>query len=286
VFDLLEADKLIKIINANHDPMKGPQAAAMGSLRSGLSEAIDLAESQSQGASGPAAELLREALSKAKARFSLHEAVPALESAVKDPVAQEAFVRNFITSKSASIDSVTGLVKLLSPEAQDAMRKNVMAGILESAAPGAVRGSDTAKFSQAGFRRALDAIGDRKLATIFGDDGLAQLRQVGRVAEWAQAQPAGSAVNNSNTGAAVMNLVQGLAGKGGPVTQKLMSLPGANLLRGTLSTAVDESAVRGSLLGMQAPKAAQLAPEEIDALRRYMPIVGGLLGGATAGAIR
>ena len=286
VFDLLEADKLIKIINANHDPMKGPQAAAMGSLRKGLSEAIDLADTQSQGASGPAAEMLREALAKAKSRFSLHEAVPALESAVNDRGAQEAFVKQFITSKSASVDSVGGLVKLLSPDAQDAVRRNVMAGLLESAAPGAGRGSDAAKFSQAGFRRAMDAIGDRKLAAIFGDDGLAQLRQVGRVSEWVQAQPAGSAVNNSNTGAAVMNLVQGLAGKGGPVTQKLMSLPGANLLRGTLSTAVDESAVRSSLLGMQAPKAAQLAPEEIDALRRFVPIAGGLLGGSAASTIR
>ena len=286
VFDLLEADKLIKIINANHDPMKGPQAAAMGSLRKGLSEAIDLADRQSQGATGPAAEMLREALAKAKARFSLHEAVPALESAVNDRGAQEAFVRQFITSKSASVDSVGGLVKLLSTEAQDAVRRNVMAGLLESAAPGAARGSDAAKFSQAGFRRAMDAIGDRKLAKIFGDDGLAQLRQIGRVAEWIQAQPAGSAVNNSNTGAAVVNLVQGLAGKGGPINQKLMSLPGANLLRGTLATAVDESAVRGSLLGMQAPKAAKLAPEEIDALRRYMPMVGGLLGGSAASTIR
>ena len=286
VFDLLEADKLIKIINANHDPMKGPQAAAMGSLRKGLSEAIDLADTQSQGATGPAAEMLREALAKAKARFSLHEAVPALESAVNNPVAQEAFVRQFITSKSASVDSVDGLVKLISPEAQDAVRRNVMAGLLESAAPGASRGSDAAKFSQSGFRRAMDAMGDRKLAAIFGDGGLAQLRQIGRVSEWIQAQPAGSAVNNSNTGASMMNLVQGLAGKGGPISQKLMSLPGANLFRSTLSTAVDESAVRGSLLGMQSPKAAQLAPEEIAALRRYVPMVGGLLGGSAASTIR
>lgn len=286
VFDLLEADKLIKTINANIDPMKGPQTAALGSLRSGLSQSIDLAETQTQGASGPAADLLREAISKAKARFSLHDAVPALEAASKDRGAQEAFVRQYVTGNSASIDSVASMVKLLSPDALDAVRRNVLASIMESAAPGAVRGSDAAKFSQAGYRRALDAIGDRKLATIFGSDGLAQLRQIGRVSEWAQAQPAGSAVNNSNTGAAVMNLVQGLSGKGNPLSQKIMSMPGANILRNTLSTAADESAVRGSLLGTQAPKSAQLLPEEVDALRRYLPSAGGLLGGTAASSIR
>ena len=195
-------------------------------------------------------------------------------------------MRQYVTGNSASIDSVASMVKLLSPDALDAVRRNVLASIMESAAPGAVRGSDAAKFSQAGYRRALDAIGDRKLATIFGSDGLAQLRQIGRVSEWAQAQPAGSAVNNSNTGAAVMNLVQGLSGKGNPLSQKIMSMPGANILRNTLSTAADESAVRGSLLGTQTPKSAQLLPEEVDALRRYLPSAGGLLGGTAASSVR
>mgnify|MGYP000482251316 CR=1 FL=1 len=286
VFDLLEADKLIKTINANFDPMKAPQTGALGAIRKGISEGIDLADAQTQGATGPAADLLREAISKAKARFSLHEAVPALEAAAKDRGTQEAFVRNFITSKSAGVDTVGGLVKLLSPEALDAVKRNVLSTILERAAPGAGRGSDAAKFSQAGFRTALDQIGDRKLSMLFGADGLAQLRQIGRVAEWIQAQPAGSAVNNSNTGAAVMNLIQGLAGRGGPVMNKVMSLPGANLVKNSLTQSLDESAVRGSLLGSTAPKSAQLAPEEVNALRRFIPVTGGLLGGSAASAFR
>lgn len=287
VFDLLEADKLIKTINANYDPLKGPQAAALGQIRKGLNEAIELADTQTQGATGKSAEFLRDALAKAKSRFSLHEAVPALEAAVKDPARQEAFVQQFITSKTAGIDQVQGLTKILSPEALKAVQQNVLAGILEKAAPGATAGSDVAKFSQAGFRSALDSIGDRKLALLFGNEGVQQLRQIAKVSQWIQAQPAGSAVNNSNTGAAVMNLVQGLAGKSeNPMLNKLGSLPGVNLLKNSLSQSLDESAARSAIGANVPPQAAQLAPEEIGLLRRYLPVVGGLLGGTSASSIK
>lgn len=287
VFDLLEADKLIKAINANYDPLKAPQAGALGALRKGLQESIDLADAQTQGATGPAADLLREALKKAKTRFGLHEAVPALEAAAKDRATQERFVEQFITSRSAGIDTVQGMTKLLSPEAMDAVKRNVLAGILEKAAPGAARGSDAAVFSQAGFNNALDAIGDRKLTLIFGKDGLSQLRQIGRVAEWMQKQPKGSAVNNSNSASGVMNLLQGLAGKSeSPMVNKLTGLPGANLIRNSLAQSLDESAAGNALAAKVAPKSAQLAPEEVNALRRYLPGVGGALGGASAGGLR
>ena len=287
VFDLLEADKLIKSINANYDPMKGPQASALGILRKGLSESIDLAESQTKGATGQSAELLRDALGQAKSRFALHESIPALEAAAKDRGAQEAFVNQYFTSKSASIDTVERLTKILSPEARDSVQRNVLAGILEKAAPGAVRGSDSAKFSQAGLRNALDSIGDRKLEILFGKEGLAQLRQIGRVAEWAQAQPAGSAVNNSNTGSAVANLMQGLAGKSGsPMMNKLTGLPGVNIIKNSLSQSLDESAARTAMAAKIPTAGAKVSPEEINALRRFMPGLGGLLGSTAAGGLR
>lgn len=274
VFDLMEADKLIKVINANFDPMKAPQAGALGQLRKGLQEAIDLADVQTQGQSGPAAELLREAIGKAKSRFSLHEAIPALEAASRDRGAQEAFVRQYITSGSAGIDTVSKLVKVMPPEALDTVRRNVLADILERAAPGAGRGSDAATFSQASYNRALDAIGDRKLLAIFGEDGVNQLRQVGRVSEWIQKQPKGSAVNNSNTGAAVMNLLQGLS------NSRVMTWPGLNLARNSLRQAADESATSNALAAKLSPAGAKLSPEEVNALRAFLPSAGGAFGTA------
>lgn len=287
VFDLLEADKLIKVINANLDPMKGPQASALGALRRGLSESIDLAEVQSQGASGPAADLLKQALGLAKQRFGLHEAVPGLEAAAKDVAGKQAFVRQYITARNVEPDTLAGLVKLMSPEALSAVKGHVLSDILEKAAPGAARGSDAAVFSQAGFNKALDTIGDRKLAMIFGDQGLAQLRQVGRVAEWAQKAPKGSAVNSSNTGAAMMNLLQGLAGKSDSgMLNRLTGLPGVNLVRDSLSKSLEEGAARNALAAQVRPQSAQLSPEEINALRAFLPNAGGAFGAASAGGLR
>ena len=287
VFDLLEADKLIKAINANFDPLKAPQAGALGQIRKGLQEAIDLADTQSQGASGPAAELLREALGKAKARFRLHETIPGLDAAAKDRGAQEAFIRQYITSQSAGIDTVAGLVKIMPPETLEVVRRSVLADILEKAAPGARAGSDSAKFSQDGFRRALDGIGDRKLQIMFGQDGAQQLRQIAQVAEWIQKQPAGSAVNNSNTGAAVMNLLQGMAGKSeSGAMNKLASLPGVNIFKNSLAQSLDEATARNAIAAVLPKKSAQLAPEEVNALRRFLPAAGGAFGSTAAGGLR
>ena len=287
VFDLLEADKLIKIINANLDPMKAPQAGALGALRKGLSEAIDAADVQSQGASGPAADMLKQALQMAKARFGLHEAVPALEAAAKDAAGKQAFVQRYITAKGVEPDTLKGLMKLMSPEATDAVRRNVMADILEKAAPGAGRGSDAAVFSQAGFNRALDSIGDRKLNLIFGAEGVKQLRQIGRVSEWMQKAPKGSAVNNSNTGAAVMNLLQGLGGKSdSPMLNRLSGLPVVNIVKNSLAQSLDESAARNALTANLRPTSPQLAPEEINALRPYLSLMGGAFGSAAASGLR
>jgi hypothetical protein len=267
VFDLLEADKLIKSINANIDPMKGPQAAALGQLRQGLNQAIELADKQSAGATGPAADLLRDALSKAKARFSLHEAVPGLEAAAQNKGAQEAFVQQYITSKSAGIDTVEKMAKMLSPDALDSVKKNVLANILESAAPGAARGSDAAKFSQAGYRKALDAIGDRKLEILFGKEGLQQLRNIEKVSQWIQAHPPGSAVNTSSTGAAFMNLLSKVGGA-----------PGINIARDSIQKFSQERAA-GNALEAAVPRIPNVNTEELNALRRFV------MPAATSGSI-
>ena len=287
VFDLLEADKLIKTINANMDPMRGPEMAALKELRSGLNDAIKLATEKGDQAAGPAAELLKTALKTASERFTLHEKLPALADAVKNPKAQERFVRDYVTSKSASIDTVNMLAKTLDPQAMEAVRRNVLADILERAAPGASRGSDAANFSQAGFNNALESIGERKLATIFGKDAAAQLRQIGRVAEWAQKQPKGSAVNNSNSGAAVMNLLQGLAGKSDSAAlNRLSGLPGVNILRDSLGKSLDESAASAALGAQIRPVAPKLSEYEVNALRGYLPLVGGAAGVTAASSVR
>jgi len=62
---------------------------------------------------------------------------------------------------------------------------------------------EVGKFSQSAFNKALKGIGDEKLQIFFSPEEIAQLQANGRVASYMQAQPVGSAVNNSNSGALV-----------------------------------------------------------------------------------
>jgi len=62
---------------------------------------------------------------------------------------------------------------------------------------------EVGKFSQSAFNKALKGIGDEKLQIFFSPQEIAQLQANGRVASYMQAQPVGSAVNNSNSGALV-----------------------------------------------------------------------------------
>lgn len=63
---------------------------------------------------------------------------------------------------------------------------------------------ETAKFSQSAFNKALNDIGERKLALLFSPEELTALRANARVASLMQVQPVGSAVNNSNSGALLL----------------------------------------------------------------------------------
>lgn len=81
-------------------------------------------------------------------------------------------------------------------------RDAVLGYLREKALNGA--SDEVGKFSSSAFNRALQRIGDQKLEAIFEPEQLAQLRALGRASGYAQAQPVGSAVNNSNSGALVL----------------------------------------------------------------------------------
>ena len=121
---------------------------------------------------------------------------------------------------------------------------------------------EVGKFSSSAFNRALQRIGDQKLGAIFEPEQLAQLRALGRASSYAQAQPVGSAVNNSNSGALVLgrgaDILGGLA-KRIPGGQMLLADPlfninvalsqrqAQNLMPGLLAPQEPRSVLRGLL---------------------------------------
>lgn len=158
------------------------------------------------------------------------ESTPALK-AVVEGVEPDQFVRKYITGQSATVNDVRALGQAVSttPEAQQAIKQHLVNHLRRAATGQAdeyvtgsatvndVRASDINNFRAASYNDALSAIGDRKLSVFFTPDEIQKLRAVGNVSNYASAQPAGTAINNSNSGALVaakaVALLDSIAGK-------------------------------------------------------------------------
>jgi hypothetical protein len=136
------------------------------------------------------------------------ERTPALQ-AVRDGVEPDKFVQQFIVGAGpkANVMDVAQLKSSIkgSPEAMDAVRGQIAAYLKQRALNGAA--DEVGNFSQSAFNKALAGIGDRKLNLFFKPDEINQMKAIGRVASYEQFQPAGSAVNNSNTAGAAGAMV-------------------------------------------------------------------------------
>ncbi len=135
------------------------------------------------------------------------------------------FVKRFVVNGSLSD------VQAIAQNAPNSgLKEAVLSHLKDKALNGAA--DEVGKFSQSAYNKALDQIGDRKLAVLFNPDELAQLKAVGRVSSLMQSQPIGSAVNNSNSGALVLgrgaDWISSLAGKI-PMGKQLVADPLRNI---------------------------------------------------------
>lgn len=129
---------------------------------------------------------------------------PSLAS-IRDGVEPDKFVQTFITGNNVKASDLNALRKAVkhSPETMNAVRSQILAHLKNKALNGAA--DDVGNFSPVAFNKALKDIGREKLKVFFGDGDIEQLRAIGRVASYEKFQPAGSAVNNSNTAAATFS---------------------------------------------------------------------------------
>lgn len=125
---------------------------------------------------------------------------PGLRS-VEDVVGSAGFMGKYVLGKSATPGEVRSLVQQVGPEGAQALRQNVIRHLRDAATNST---DDITKFSNDAYRRALRDIGDEKLLALFSPEEVLNLRNIGQAAKYMQAQPAGSAVNNSNSGALVL----------------------------------------------------------------------------------
>lgn len=146
----------------------------------------------------------------ARSRREWQESAPFIEDALNG-AAPDQFVDKHILR--GTVENLGKLKDFISndPELRNAVRSQIIAYITR-------RGSvddDIVKIgSSKAMKDALDFIGDRKLALFFDPKEIGQIKSAVNVARYIQAQPAGSAVNNSNTAAMTFGKLSDLLLKG------------------------------------------------------------------------
>lgn len=157
------------------------------------------------------------------------ESNPALK-AVVDGVEPDQFVQRYVIGRGATAADMRALSSELDPQALQSV-KQYLVRYLRDAATGST--DDITKFSNAAYRRALRDLGDEKLSAFFAPAELQRLKDVGAAAKYMQAQPAGAAVNNSNSGALMLgrglDWLDSVAGK--------LPLGGRDVIRGVVQGA-------------------------------------------------
>lgn len=241
----------------------GTARHALGLVR----QALDDTPLQNTAAAGEQSiAAFNEARSANRAWMQRIEGNPALR-AVVDGVEPDKFVERFVVGGQATAADVRALQSELDPRAISELRGYLIRHLKDKATGGA---EDVVTFGGKSYRDALKAI-ENKLPVFFSEEEIQKLRDLGNAAKYMQAQPAGSAVNNSNSGAL-------LIGRGLDMLEAAaQKIP------------VGKDAITGVIQGMQqrqvmAPKNALVLPAPVVKGQRANALVPtAALAAATAG---
>lgn len=166
-------------------------------------------------APGEAIDLVNQARRATRQAYAYEDSSPLVRSVLSngrtaDPAR---IAQSYVIGGTA--DEARVVAQQVGPQGRAVIRDALANHIKQEALSGAA--DETGKVSQAALNRAINQIGDEKLSLFFSPEELSQLRSLGRVASYIQAQPVGSAVNNSNSGALVLgrgiDLLNSVAGK-------------------------------------------------------------------------
>ena len=140
--------------------------------------------------------LADQARTAARNRFQMLEKDPAYKAAVDDAVPADKFIQKFVVNGVNK--NIQTMVKHLGKDSE--AHQHMAAGTVNWLKDKAGIVDETGNFTQAGYNKALKQLDDVKnLNEIFNPEAASQLKTLGNVARYTQAQPRGAFVNNSNT---------------------------------------------------------------------------------------
>lgn len=164
---------------------------------------------------GSAIDAVNRARQATAAKYAYQESSPLVRTALADArtADPEKLAQSFVLN--GTVNDARSVAREVGPEGIATIRNTLATYIKKQALSGA--SDETGKVSQSALNAVLRKIGDEKLRLFFTPEEVSALQATGRVASLMQAQPIGSAVNNSNSGALVlgrgMDLLNGVAGK-------------------------------------------------------------------------
>jgi len=140
--------------------------------------------------------LADQARKAARDRFQMLEKDPAYKAAVDDLVPADKYIDKFVSNGvNKNINTMVQNLGKDSPAHQ-----HMAAGTVNWLKDKAGIVDETGNFQQSGYNKALKKLDDVKnLQEIFNPEAASQLKTLGNVARYTQAQPRGAFVNNSNT---------------------------------------------------------------------------------------
>jgi hypothetical protein len=200
----------------------------------------------------------------ARERFSTIDRNPALKAFLEGDVNSDTFVSKYVIN--GKTDDLKELSQVLNDQGKQTVRQQ-LAAHLEKKAFGSNVSGDSA-FAIERYNEELKRLGRERLKQFFSSEEIDRLYTVGRAAAWAGKRPAGSAVNESNTAAAAMNLFS--------------QLRGATIALPVVRQVGDSMVVTRGLLA-QPP--AETIPVLTPALRRLVPGVPVAAGVGSAGLL-
>jgi hypothetical protein len=266
LFTVEEADKLLKVINANqsNDPATNN---ALTQLRAAVKGAV----TKDAGVD----DVFSPARKAAAERFSLHDAVPALHAAATGSTAPDDFVRKFVVSgKTEEVQALAKVLKDGAPDAMQQARAQIGAHLQRSAFGENVAGDKA--FSPERYAKALRDLGDTKLSAFYSPDEISQLHRLGRIGAYINSVPNASPVQSSNNWGAIMGVASKIPGIGAAT----------GLIKGAKNIVDNQTGV-GKALAANLPKAAaELPPEDIRLLARLLTLSSAAGGAAAAQQVK
>ena len=215
MFTLKNADEFIKNLNRQHKASLNangqPTATtyALGIVRDAVNKRVDEAIAVMSPDGNESAQLYQAAREAYKSNAQLTEKIPLLKDTLKGVEPDKLFQKHILNGNAAELTETMRVLAKVDPTSIYNIKQQTLQYISDKAI------NQNGQFSPAGMKRALDAIGDRRLNILFAPKEVAHIKDIGMAGQYLVTQPAHSYVNNSNTSAALMNFLGGIINKPG-----------------------------------------------------------------------